>query len=271
MRSPLLLLFMFFILVPVHAFGQGVPDAAPWQDHAAVGKLFAESGTTGTFVLYDPATGVFSGHNRERAATRFIPASTFKIPNTLIGLSIGAVSSVDDILPYGGKPQPYPAWEKDMGLREAIKISNVPVYQELARRIGLERMREGVAALHYGNMEIGTVVDRFWLDGPLQISAVEQTRFLAALAMERLPVSSGIQKAVRAILLVEEGDGWKLFAKTGTAARTSPQTGWWVGWVENNGAIFSFALNVDSNPAMGAGERIAFGKQCLAAMGLCRR
>lgn len=271
MRLPRLLLFMFLLLVPAHAFGQGGPDAAPWQDHAPVKKLFAESGTVGTFILYDPATGVFSGHNRERAETRFIPASTFKIPNTLIGLSVGAVSSVDDILPYGGKPQPHPAWEKDMSLREAITISNVPVYQELARRIGLERMREGVAALHYGNMDIGTVVDRFWLDGPLQISAVEQTRFLAALAMERLPMPSNAQKAVRAILLIEEGDGWKLYAKTGTAARTSPQLGWWVGWVENNGAVFSFALNVDISPAMDYEKRIAFGKQCLESMGLCRR
>ena len=33
-----------------------------------------------------------------------------------------------------------------MSLRDAIKASNVPVYQELARRIGLERMRANVRA-----------------------------------------------------------------------------------------------------------------------------
>ncbi len=49
-------------------------------------------------------------------------------------------------------------WEHDMGLRDAIKISNVPIYQELARRIGLERMKAGVEKLDYGNKDIGEVV-----------------------------------------------------------------------------------------------------------------
>src|SRR5690606_10185028 len=116
----------------------------------------------------------------------FVPASTFKIPNTLIGLATGAVKSVDEIFPYGGQPQPFKTWEKDMGLREAITLSNVPVYQELARRIGLERMQLNLLNMDFGNNEIGTVVDRFWLDGPLKISAVEQTRFLAKLAQGQL-------------------------------------------------------------------------------------
>ena len=70
-----------------------------------------------------------------------------KVANSLIGLSTGAVRSADEVLPYGGKPQRFKAWEHDMSLRDAIKASNVPVYQELARRIGLERMRANVSRL----------------------------------------------------------------------------------------------------------------------------
>ena len=77
-----------------------------------------------------------------RAKKRFTPASTFKIANSLIGLDVSAVKSVDEVLPYGGKPQRIKEWERDMGLREAIKMSNVAIYQELARRIGIERMRK---------------------------------------------------------------------------------------------------------------------------------
>ena len=135
--------------------------ALDWQDSPEVGKLFSNGCVQGTFVLYDIAADHLIWHNRVRAVTRFIGASTFKIPNSLIGLSAGAVKTVDEVLPYGGKRQPSKAWEQDMGLRSAIKISNVPVYQELARRIGLERMRDNVASISYGNGEIGTVADRF--------------------------------------------------------------------------------------------------------------
>ena len=163
-------------------------SAVSFKEVPELERFFKERNVVGTFVLYDVAADTMLVWNEERAKRRFIPASTFKIANSLIGLDVGAVKDVDEVLPYGGKPQRIKEWEHDMGLREAIKISNVPIYQELARRIGLERMREGVRKLGYGNMEIGNVVDRFWLDGPLKISAVEQTEFLARLAGGKLPI-----------------------------------------------------------------------------------
>ena len=78
------------------------------------------------------------------------------------------MKSVDEVLPYGGKPQPRKEWERDMGLREAIKMSNVPIYQELARRIGIVRMREG----------------KLRLDGdlPAIVAHVEAAKILVGLA-----------------------------------------------------------------------------------------
>lgn len=56
--------------------------------------------------------------------------------NSLIGLWSGAVVDVDAVLPYTGEVNPFmQSWKRDMGLREAIVISNVPIYQELALRI----------------------------------------------------------------------------------------------------------------------------------------
>lgn len=243
-------------------------QALEWQASPAVDQLFAEAGVEGTFVLYDAQTQSLTGHDRARAETRFIPASTFKIPNSLIGLSTGTVSSVEEVLPYGGKPQPFKAWEKDMGLREAIKASNVPVYQELARRIGLERMRPNVAKLGFGNGEIGTVVDNFWLVGPLKISAVEQTQFLARLARDQLPFPPAAQAQVREIAQLEQGEGWTLYGKTGWATTYTPQVGWWVGWVEQNGKLYSFALNMDMAQLSEAPKRLVLGKASLKALGL---
>lgn len=242
---------------------------AAWDDAPAVSALFEEAGVSGTFVLHDAARGTDRGHDETRARTRHVPASTFKIPNALIGLATGAVTSVDETLPYRADgPAFMPEWERDMGLREAIKLSNVPIFQALARRIGLSRMQDLVALLDYGNQDVGSVVDRFWLDGPLAISAIEQTRFLARLASATLPVAADAQRAVRDILLVDSGPGWKLYAKTGWQHAPGAGVGWWVGWVEQDGVTSAFALNMDIRTAEDAPLRISLGRASLAALGL---
>jgi beta-lactamase class D len=154
----------------------------------------------GTFVLLDERSGELRGHNQSRAEQRFSPASTFKIANALIGLSLGAVASVDALIPYTGDAIPFMReWLEPMGLRGSMTVSNVPLYQELARRISLQRMREAIGKLDYGNQQIGTNVTTFWLRGPLAISAVEQTRFLSALAHQRLPFPAQAQRQVAEI------------------------------------------------------------------------
>lgn len=242
--------------------------SSEWTESPEVGELFKRAGVTGTFVLYDVDAGRFVGHNQARSKVRFIPASTFKIPNSLIGLAVEAVQDVDDILPYGGKPQSFAVWEKDMGLREAITLSNVPIYQELARRIGLERMRENVSKLGYGNGRIGATVDTFWLEGPLKISAIEQARFLARLAQGQLPLPADVQASVREIVLLEQGDNWRLYGKTGWENAPNSGIGWWVGWVKKDDHVYAFALNIDIQKATDADKRIEIGKASLAALGV---
>lgn len=242
--------------------------ALDWRASPGVGRLFEAVGARGTFVLYDLAEDRFTGHDRVRAETRYTPASTFKIAHTLIGLSVGAVSSVDEVLPFGGQPQPFPAWEHDMGLRDAIRVSNVPVYQALARRIGLARMATNVVRLDYGNGEIGQAVDRFWLDGPLAISAVEQTRFLARLLRDELPFPKEYQAATRDIVPSEQGDGWLLASKTGWAMASNPNVGWWVGWVRKGERLYTFALNMDMPQISEAAKRAEIGKAALRTLGV---
>lgn len=244
-------------------------SAADWKENTKVAEIFKAAGVDGTFVLYDVATGAYIGYNKDRAEKRFVPASTFKIPNSLIGLSVGAVKSVDEILPYRGHPKPFTkAWEKDMGLREAIVVSNVPIYQELARRIGLERMRDNVSKMNYGNREIGTSVDTFWLNGPLKISAVEQTQFLAKLAQGTLPFPETSQKSVRDIARLDKGSNWTLYGKTGWENGPDPGVGWWVGWVQKEDRVYVFALNIDIQKESDAVKRIELGKASLMALGI---
>lgn len=226
-------------------------------------KIFQGEKVTGTFVLSDPLTRTTYVANSKRAQKRFIPASTFKIANSLIGLEVGAVKNVDEVLPYGGKSQPFPEWEKDMNLRDAIRVSNVPVYQELARRIGLTRMAANLKKLRYGNQKIGSIVDQFWLQGPLEISALEQAEFLARLTQEKLPLKSSTLAAVKAITLLESTPTYKLYGKTGWGTATKPHIGWWVGWIERDNQNYSFALNMDILTKEDLAKRIEIGKECL--------
>jgi beta-lactamase class D len=243
-------------------------SAQTYKEAPELEKCFKDAGVAGTFVLFDVSANTMLVWDEARAKKRFSPASTFKIANSLIGLDVGAVKDVDEILPYGGKPQPRKEWERDMGLRDAIKISNVAIYQELARRIGLERMREGVKKLGYGNMDVGNVVDRFWLVGPLAISAVEQTQFLDRLVKGSLPIAPKVQSVVREITLLEKTDTYELHAKAGWfASPPSPQHGWWVGWVERQKKAYPFALNYDIQSAADADKRIPLGRACLKALG----
>jgi beta-lactamase class D len=241
-------------------------QAAEWRQSAPVARLFQQAGVTGTFVVYDVAADVYTTHDRKRAETRFIPASTFKIPNSLIALAHGAVASVDEIVPYDGRKVSRPEWGRAMGLRDAIRVSNVPVYQEMARRVGLERMRSDLVRMKYGNMDTGTVVDRFWLDGPLKISAVEQTAFLVKLAQGQLPYTNVAMAAVREIC--RQDGAPDLYAKTGWGVRPGEaDIGWWVGWLKKDGKLYAFALNMDL-PDGAQDQRVSLAKAALRELGL---
>lgn len=262
MGKPLTLIAVGLLALPSAA------AAAPWRDQPAVTALFRQAGVEGTFVLLDETRGELRGHNRMRAEQRFVPASSFKIANALIGLSLGAVRSVDELIPYTGDANPFMReWLEPMGLRGGMKVSNVPLYQELARRIGLQRMGEAIGRLHYGNEQIGSNVTSFWLKGPLAISAVEQTRFLSALAHQSLPFPRQAQQQVAEITTVDTGPGWSLHAKTGWQNAPGPGVGWWVGWLRRGDRITPFALNIAMGSSADAPRREQLGRRSLQLLG----
>jgi beta-lactamase class D len=229
---------------------------------------FKSQGAIGAFASDDPDTDRLVQIDPKRAETPFIPASTFKITNSLIALETGVVKDENEIIPYGGQPQPFKQWEKDMSMRDAIKVSNVAIYQELARRIGLDRYHEWLDRLSYGNRQTGAELTRFWLDGPLQICAVEQAKFVARLAQNKLPASDRSQAIVRDITTLETKDGRTLHGKTGWCTSTTPKIGWLTGWVENGGKISSFSLNIDMATIEEAPKRLAIAKAVLGKLGV---
>jgi beta-lactamase class D len=204
-----------------------------------------------TFVLLDGATGQRTHYGQERAAMRFRPASTFKIPHTVIALETGVASGPDFKLAWDSTRVPrsgfFPAsWAADQTLRSAFRNSVYWYYQELARRVGPLSMQLWLDRFAYGNREIGPAEDSFWLDGDLVISPNEQVAFLRGLVENYFGVAPRTLEVLRELALLESGEDWRLYGKTGTSDVTpTRENGWIVGWVERGERLWYYAANME--------------------------
>jgi beta-lactamase class D len=204
-----------------------------------------------TFVVYHPSSGQIIRHNAVRAQQRFIPASTYKIPNSLIALETEVAKDADHRIPWDSAVKPAkgfwsPEWSKDHTLRSAIGSSVYWYYQELARGIGPERMQKYLDHFDYGNRDMGGGIDQFWLHGDLRISPNEQVRFLERMYSGKLGLSPRTTQIVKEILVLEESADYRLSGKTGTADVTpTRELAWLVGFVERRGEAWFYALNME--------------------------
>jgi beta-lactamase class D len=233
-------------------------------------RHFADAGTAGTFVGYKVDDYLVVASDKDRSGQAQLPASTFKIPNSLIALETGVVEDPDkDVFKWDGVTRSIEGWNKDHTLRTAIAASVVPVYQEIARRIGAERMQKYLDLLEYGNRDIGGGIDQFWLTGNLRIDPVQQVDFVDRLRRGVLPVAKRSQELVRDILPVMKAGDSIIRAKTGLlgAELGKPSLGWIVGWAEKGSAQTVFALNMDCREPRHIPDRIKLAQQCLTDIG----
>lgn len=183
-------------------------------------------------------------YNEARAKTPLLPASTFKIPNTLIALQEGVVGE-NSIIIWDGVERSIKAWNQDQNLSLAFKSSCVWCYQKFARAIGLEKYDAYLRKLHYGNAKTGEDVERFWLDGALRISAYEQIAFLKKLYQDELPFAQTHLDTLKAIMVDEQTTTYTLRAKTGWAVpKGAEHHGWYVGYVKGSKGVYVFATNL---------------------------
>lgn len=219
-------------------------EGSPETVHLVQGEtLLNERGLRGAFIARGVGDSAVVVASPELVDEPFVPASTFKIPNSLIGLETGVITDEGFTLPWDGEERQYAAWNRDHDLSSALEESVVWYYQEVARQIGYERMNEWVTRLDYGNADIGSEVDTFWLEGPLVITPREQLEFLEGLTSGRLGVSDRSVDILRRVMPSRPAEGATLRAKTGTALQGPGCHAWLVGWVEAEGEITShFAL-----------------------------
>lgn len=210
-------------------------------------KIFDKYKIDGSILIYNQNENSYLGYNMERCNVAFCPASTFKIPNTLIALESG-VATPHSVFLWKGERRNFPSWEKDMALEEAFKASAVPVYQEIARRVGVDRMKYYTQLFNYGNLDINEVnIDKFWLEGKSSITQYQQIYFLYKLYNLLLPVSENAMRLTKELMLYEAKNDYKISGKTGWAVRQQENITWFVGFVETSDNVYFFATNVASD------------------------
>jgi beta-lactamase class D len=188
-----------------------------------------------------------------------------------VALDCGSLRDQHEVFRWDGKPKMRRAWEHDHTLDSGMRESVVWMFQEIARRTGKARMKEGVHRLAYGNEDIGGGIDHFWLQGNLRVSAMEQVDFLRRLREGRLAASARAARLVRNALAVERTARYTLYAKTGTTGGTRDAVAWWVGWIERDGApVAYFAMNYAPGARTPYATRFAIGRAILAREGLLR-
>ncbi|MCW5213061.1 class D beta-lactamase, partial [Desulfobulbus sp. TB] len=234
----------------------------------ALQELFQSRKVKGTIVIssLDGATEYIS--NTARSEKRFLPASTFKIPNTLIALAEGAVANAQEVLKWDGKDAGWPAWNKDQSIETAFPVSCVWFYQELAKRVGNSTYVSHLEQLQYGNKITGPDVITFWLEGDLRISAQEQIAFLKKLYNEQLSYSKEHQDVVKKIMIVDETPQYTIRAKTGWTTQDNQQIGWYVGYVTTEKQVWFFATNIDINEKSDLAYRKEITRKALQIKGI---
>ncbi len=210
-------------------------------------KYFDDNKVEGCFTLFNNADGKVTVYNLPMDTARVLPASTFKIVNSLIGLETGVIIDENMVIKWDGIKRSNEAWNKDLTMLEAFKVSCVPYFQEVARRIGKDTMKLWIDSLNYGNKNIGDKIDTFWLDNHLKISPDEQLGLMKRLYFDQLPFQKRTQQIVRDAMLQEENTAYSLSYKTGGGFdEKNNNIGWVVGWIEENKHPYFFVTLVKS-------------------------
>jgi beta-lactamase class D len=213
----------------------------------SLGKYFTENKVAGCFALLDNGTGEFTVYNLSRYRdSAYLPASTFKIVNSLIGLQTGKISNDSMIIKWDGIDRGRSECNKDMSMYEAFRLSCPPWYMELARRVGKDTMQHWLDSLAYGNKMISRI-DTFWLDNSLKIKPDEELGLVKRLYFNQLPFHQRNQEIVKRAMLFEDNTNYRLSYKTGWGrTETGNQLAWITGWVEENKHPYFFVLNIES-------------------------
>lgn len=246
-------LFLFIFLISFNGF----MSFNVFSKETDLKQVFANAPVEATIVIENLDGSKRYVFNEKRANTRLAVASTFKIPNTLIGVEENLVSGKSSIFKWDGTKYDIKSWNKDQTLVSAFQVSCVWCYQEIARKVGIEKYKKYINSMNYGTLPNDFDLQTFWLDGTLKLSAYEQVNFLKRLYHHDLPFSTKAFDVLREVMLAEKTENYSMFAKSGWARRVENPVGWYVGYIEGASGTWFFATNL----AVKESKHLALRKQ----------
>ncbi len=259
----ILIMLMAIILLTACETKQQAPAEQPMKPTVStlLQDLLDSNNVSGCIAVFDSSKNVLLCNNVDLLNTGHLPASTYKIVNTLIGLETGTITA-DHVFRWDGAPRAMPAWERDLTLAEAFKVSCVPCYQELARSIGTEKMQKWVDAFNYGSIVINdSTLDIFWLQGASTISPMQQIDFLRRLHDKQLPITEQTHAAMMNVMSIMATNDGTLYGKTGWAIRDGSDIGWFVGWMQSATNVRYVAVCIQPKPGFDMGGWTATRRQ----------
>jgi len=239
----------FFLLAASYLLLTSLPGCSPNNvtTDESLGAHFKKAGVEGCFGLLNNANGEFTMYNLPRYRdSAYLPASTFKIVNSLIGLQTGAIVNDSMVIKWDGVDRGRTECNADMSMYTAFRLSCPAWYQEIARRIGKDTMQRWLDSLSYGNKKISRV-DTFWLDNSLKVRPDEELGLVKRLYFNQLPFYKLNQEIVKKAMLFEDTPNYKLSYKTGLGYKENGKPlAWIVGWIEENKHPYFFVLNFET-------------------------
>jgi beta-lactamase class D len=206
-------------------------------------KYFDSAAVSGSFGMFDNGQGHFTIYNLPRFRdSAYLPAATFDILQSLIGIQTGLV--------------------KDDSALAAVGRENG--FGQLALRIGKDTLKKWIDSLGYGNKNISGPLDSFWMNNHLKVTSDEQLGLVKKLYFDQLPFFQHTQVIVRSTMLKESNANYQLYYKTALGIKEDGHAiGWILGWIEENKHVYFFVLNLESaNPNLdinGAGVNVLKG------------
>jgi beta-lactamase class D len=209
-------------------------------------SIIDSANVEGAILVHDLQEDKYYSNDFKWAKKGKLPASTFKIPNSIIALETEVVKNDSTVFKWNGEQRGFKDWEQDLILRDAFHLSCVPCYQEVARGIGLERMTEYLNKFKYGSIKVDSAtIDNFWLKGDSRISQFQQIDFLKKFYQSKLSISERTEEIIKRMIVIEENDDYKISGKTGWSIRNGSNNGWFVGFIETENKVYFFATNVE--------------------------
>lgn len=231
-------IYLFLLFAGTSSFG---------QEHYS--SYFDEYSVKGSTTIYDYNNKRWIFTDSLDAHVETLPASTFKILNSLIALENKIIIDEHEVIKWDGTPnelfgKPYPIWDRDTDLKEAYKNSTIWFYVDLAEKIGRKKYKKIFNKIQYGNNNLTESGTDFWNYGNFGVSPKNQIELLIKLYEDELPFTNEHMETVKKIMISEKQNDTVFHDKTGWARKDGQNIGWWIGYMTTAHNVYFFATRI---------------------------